>query len=106
MNWHPMSTAPRDGTIIDVRHVSRREGEIIFRTRWLAPVKEWIDWDRQHVALLQAPLKGWRVSETQYRPWTPAEIATLASLHGPEEVTYLDRAAWDRGIRKPVHHEH
>lgn len=97
-----MASAPRDGTILDVRHVSKRDGELIFRTRWLAPLRIWIDWDRQHVELDKLPLKGWRISETQFRLWTPEEEATLAHIHGPEEVTYLDPVAWQHGIRRPV----
>jgi hypothetical protein len=101
-HWQPMSTAPRDGAILDVRHVSKAHGEIIFRTRWLAPVREWVDWDRQHVSLSKAPLRGWRYSDQQFRAWTPQEEATLAELHGEECTTYLDAAAWNMGIRRPV----
>jgi len=100
--FRPMADAPRDGTIIDVRHVSRAHGEIIFRARWLAPVREWVDWDRQHVALDKAPLRGWRVSETQFRQWTPEEEALLAEIHGPPGITHLDFAAWRMGVRQPV----
>ena len=104
MRWHPMKDAPRDGTILELRHVSRSLGEVVFRARWLAPVKVWVDWDRQHVSLDKAPLKGWRVAPEQFRQWTPEEVAILADLHGPETVTYLDRKAWERGLRVPVSH--
>jgi hypothetical protein len=100
--FHPMATAPHDGTIVDLRHVSRAHGEMIFRARWLAPLGVWVDWDRQHVTLDKAPLRGWRVSETQYRAWTPQEEAILAELHGPPGTRFLDFDAWQQGIRVPV----
>jgi hypothetical protein len=97
-----MKDAPRDGTILELRHVSRQLGEVIFRARWLTPRRVWVDWDRQHVALDKAPLRGWRVAPDQFRQWTPDEVAILAEMHGPATVTYLDRAAWDQGQRVPV----
>lgn len=100
--FRPMATAPRDGTILDLRHVSSAHGELILRARWLAPLKVWIDWDRQHVTLDKAPLRGWRVSEVQYRAWTPEEEAILVEINGPPAVRYLDFAAWQDGIRKEV----
>lgn len=102
MRWHPMKTALRDGTIVELHHVSRHLGDVIFRARWLAPLRVWVDWDRQHVALDKAPLKGWRLAPDQFRQWTSDEVAILAELHGPATVTYLDRAAWDQGQRVPV----
>jgi hypothetical protein len=100
--FYPMATAPRDGTIVDLRHVSRANGELILRARWLAPVKGWIDWDRQHITLDKAPLRGWRVSEVQYRAWTPEEEAILAEINGAPGVRYLDFDAFQNGIRKEV----
>lgn len=101
-DFQPMATAPRDATIVDLRHVSADYGELIFRARWLAPRGVWVDWDRQHVTLDDAPLTGWRVSATQYRAWTPQEEAILAELHGPPGTTFLDFDAWQRGERMPV----
>jgi hypothetical protein len=100
--WNPMITAPKDGTVIDVRYVSKADGELIFRTRWLDPRRAWVDWDRQHVALTKLYLCGWRLSENQFRPWTASEEATLAEIHGPEATTYLDFKAFDYGVRIPV----
>lgn len=100
--WNPMSTAPKDGTVIEVHHVSKADGDLIFRARWLAPRRAWVDWDRQHVTLTKLYLRGWRLSAEQFRPWTAAEEATLAEVHGPEGVTYLDLQAFAQGIRRPV----
>jgi hypothetical protein len=80
--WRPMKTAPRDGTIIEVRWFARGGIEYCFRARWLAPCRIWVDWDRQHVELQN--LKGWRPALQQFRAWTKEEEAILAELHGPE----------------------
>jgi hypothetical protein len=100
--WNSMESAPKDGRLIEVRHLSKADGELIFRARWLEPRRAWVDWDRQHVTLTKLYLTGWRPSEEQFRPWTPEEVATLAEIHGPEKTTYLDPVAWSEGVRKAV----
>lgn len=97
-----MRTALKDGTILDLRHVSKRWGEVIFRARWLAPAKAWIDWDRQHVQLSKHSLKGWRISDQQFRLWTEEEVAQLANLHDLRIITYIDPKAAERGERVVV----
>lgn len=78
--WHSMKDAPKDGTVIELRHVSSAYGELVFRAFWFAPFKIWIDWDRQHVELDKRPLAGWRecVGFVQPVPQTDEQRATMA----------------------------
>lgn len=74
-----METAPRDGTIIEIKGQSG----VKYRTRYLKTLGVWIDWDRQHVRL--EGLRGWREWPVQFRQWTDEEEAILTMLHEEPE---------------------
>jgi hypothetical protein len=92
--WQSMSTAPKDGTVIEVlsqNYGRASSGTTIYRTRWAKRAGKWLNWANLNEELCFA--RRWRhISDpafVQPRQFTVEEERLLADLHSPEGVRRL-----------------